>query len=70
MHRAIDIDVRVLLGEVTRASLSRQQKTRPLPRVSPNAPTMAVPVSYYADETIRVACNSVDEYATELIELY
>jgi hypothetical protein len=71
MHRAIDVDVRVLLGEVTRADLARQQATKPLPRISHNAPTVAMPpVSFYADETLRVPCSSVDENATELIETY
>lgn len=65
MHRAIALDVALLLGEITLAEIRAQQKTRPLPAVEPNAPTERVPgYWWYADETIHVADSRIDVNAT------
>lgn len=71
MHRAIDIDIRIDLGEITRRELREQQKTRPLPVVDVNAPTIAEPAYwlFYDDDTIRVRSNIVDKNATEAMDL-
>lgn len=70
MHRAIDIDVRVLLGEVTLAELKRRQQTKPLPRVDPSAETLAGPRvwTYYDEETERAPRVLIDRYATDPME--
>lgn len=53
MRRAIAIDVSVLLGEVRRADLARQQETRLLPTIDHNAPTLIAPPHwFYSDETL------------------
>ncbi|MGH2478806.1 MAG: hypothetical protein ACRDHW_04020 [Ktedonobacteraceae bacterium] len=70
MHRAISIDMQLLLGEVTRADLRVQQKTRPVPAVEYDAPTVADhPRWIYADETERVESSGVDMHTTQEMKL-
>ena len=52
MRRAIALDIQFDLGELRRADLLRQQATKPLPRVDPNAPTVVQRYWMYDDATM------------------
>lgn len=69
MRVAIAIDMQILLGEVTRAELLDKQRTRPVPTLDHDAPTLAVEQHWiYADETERVEIGSIDQHATLAME--
>ena len=61
MHKAIALDMALLLGEITLAEVRRMQITRPLPTIH-SAETLAEPRVWGWHECETVA--NVDEYAT------
>lgn len=63
MRRAIDLDIRIDLGEITRAEAMARQITRPLASVEHDAPTVAAPRYWTCDDQ-----TLVDAYATREIE--
>lgn len=54
MHRAIALDIALLLGEITLAEVRAQQMTRLLPVVEPDAPTCVTEIRVDANATLPI----------------
>lgn len=72
MHRAIEIDIQVELGEVTLAELKAMQLTRPVPIIDHGAPTEAAPSLprywFYSDETVAMDPKRTQTMETAIFE--